>query len=152
MTETSGQTYGFDHKTAEDHYRRLGRESLKSFLGPMPVEDFLDTFLRRGSIDCSQRPPTARAFEEVPKKGSTEKRIYKPLVSVIELLYCRSVTIIRRRIISDQSSQFPQSHPTDNTLPGFHLLGYVRLSGLIRTRRYLGFREAGYLLLPGRVP
>ncbi len=110
MTETSGQTYGCDNKTAEDHYRRLGRESMKSFLGPMPTDAFLDKFLRRDQVDLSKRPSHARAFKKVPKLGSTEQRIYKPLVSSSVVFFCSRVTNVRRCLIADRCSEFPQYH------------------------------------------
>ena len=81
MTETSGQTYGVGHKTVQEHYLRLGRESMKSFLGPMPVEDFLDTFLHRRRIGNAGQPTHVEAFAGISRRGTRENRIYEPLVS-----------------------------------------------------------------------
>ena len=89
MTETSGQTYGCGIKSSTDRYRRLARESMKSFLGPMPTEDFLNVFLHRDRIDRSRQPSPAGAFRDVPEKGALEKRIYEPLVSLIVFIGSR---------------------------------------------------------------
>lgn len=82
MTETSGQTYGFGAKNNE-RYLRLADESRRWFLGPMPPRDFLDAFLDVGK----ERAPLARkmpspegAFQAVPKRPTSEKAIYEPMV------------------------------------------------------------------------
>ncbi|KAI0714071.1 hypothetical protein C8T65DRAFT_645396 [Cerioporus squamosus] len=110
MTETSGQTYGCDNKTAEEHYRRLGRESMKSFLGPMPAEAFLDTFLHRDNVDRRRQPSSVRAFEKVPKHGTTEQRIYKPLTDALNfrsttnnVRRCPNFTFWDTSVYADQS-------------------------------------------------
>ena len=66
------------------HYRRA-EEAKKWMLGPMPVEEFLSTFLPEGDIpEESLRnrtmPDPTGAFDNVPTGTGQEERLYGPLV------------------------------------------------------------------------
>ena len=65
MSEDSGQYYGVAQKTAEERYQRLAKEARRWFVGPMPIAEFLDTFLCRQSVETEGCPPEKDAFQLV---------------------------------------------------------------------------------------
>ncbi|KAI0755194.1 hypothetical protein C8Q80DRAFT_417160 [Daedaleopsis nitida] len=83
MTETSGQTYGIADKDSDSRYPRLAEETMRSILGPMPTDKFLDTFLHRREMNMSKRPPCEGAFAEVQETG-TESGIYIALLNALK--------------------------------------------------------------------
>ncbi len=87
IDEDSGETYGFNEKTTEERFKRALKYYLHHFIGPMPVEEFLDTFMDRQRVlkkrDQDPIPPSEDAFASVPEKVEKEAAIYKPLVSTI---------------------------------------------------------------------
>ncbi|KAI0929794.1 hypothetical protein AcV5_006662 [Taiwanofungus camphoratus] len=68
----------FDSDDARARYLRYAQQARKFFLGPMPVEDFLDDFLPETSVTM---PNITDAFKHVPKGAAKEEDIYNPLVS-----------------------------------------------------------------------
>ncbi|KAI0948918.1 hypothetical protein AcW1_008660 [Taiwanofungus camphoratus] len=72
--------YGhFDPEGARSRNLRYAQEA-RNFLGPMPVEDFLDEFLPETSVPM---PNIKDAFKHVPKGAAKEKDIYIPLISIL---------------------------------------------------------------------
>ncbi|KAI0935439.1 hypothetical protein AcW1_008643 [Taiwanofungus camphoratus] len=70
----------FDSDDARARYLRYAQQARKFFLGPMPVEDFLDDFLPETSVAM---PNITDAFKHVPKGAAKEEEIYTPLISVL---------------------------------------------------------------------
>ncbi|KAH9849524.1 hypothetical protein C2E23DRAFT_363420 [Lenzites betulinus] len=79
-TENSAQTFGFQAKKAEERNKRLGAETRRVAVGPMPVEDFLAAFFNHTPNFFENMPSSDRAFESVPAKASKESDLYKPLI------------------------------------------------------------------------
>ncbi|GBE84635.1 predicted protein [Sparassis crispa] len=71
---------GFAPKNAEERYLRYAEEARKFFLGPMPVDDFLD-FLPKA--DMSGMPRPRNAFDALPRKPKRESEIYTPLIAAL---------------------------------------------------------------------
>ncbi|EIW53538.1 uncharacterized protein TRAVEDRAFT_52666 [Trametes versicolor FP-101664 SS1] len=82
-TEDSSQVYGSDPNDSTSRYKRLAHESRDFVLGPMPPQDFLDTFCPC-SPELLKKMPSARgAFDDVPMKADNEKLIYDPLIKAL---------------------------------------------------------------------
>ncbi|KAI0819184.1 hypothetical protein BC628DRAFT_1424038 [Trametes gibbosa] len=79
-TENSAQTFGFDVKKAAQRNKRLGGETERIAVGPMPVHVFLDTFFDTSSISFDSMPSPTNAFTKVPAKPDKEFDIYLPLI------------------------------------------------------------------------
>ncbi|CCL98569.1 uncharacterized protein FIBRA_00569 [Fibroporia radiculosa] len=71
------QRFGFDSKHADARGQRHAAET-HTFLGPMPVQDFLNAFLPK----CAKKsmPSSKGAFKDIPEAASDERDIYAPLV------------------------------------------------------------------------
>ncbi|KAM5531313.1 hypothetical protein V8D89_015028 [Ganoderma adspersum] len=87
IDEDSGETFGFSEKRTKDRFKRALKYYLHHFIGPMPVEEFLDTFMNRQSVlkkrDLDPMPPFENAFTRVPKKADKECDIYEPLIAAL---------------------------------------------------------------------
>ncbi|KAI0940213.1 hypothetical protein AcV5_001383 [Taiwanofungus camphoratus] len=79
-SENNTQHSGFDPKIARCRYMRYAREARKFVLGPMPVEQFLSTFLP--VTDMSGMPSSEGAFKNIPDDVE-EPKIYRPLVAAL---------------------------------------------------------------------
>lgn len=69
--------YGFNERDAQAMNQRHAAEAMKYFLGPMPVQVFMETFLPITSMEGM--PSSVGAFSDIPA-GAKERDIYKPLV------------------------------------------------------------------------
>lgn len=77
---------GLQKQNAKIRYPRYAKELLEWCYGPMPPQDFIDTFLPRIKRLGDQSMPAAKhAFEGVPKSPTNEKEIYLALVGLAEL-------------------------------------------------------------------
>ncbi|KAI0350356.1 hypothetical protein OH77DRAFT_1593615 [Trametes cingulata] len=84
LTETSGQTFGFDPKDADSRNARLGEEIRWTTVGPMPVEDFLEEFFEASALDFTEMPPSKGAFDGVvTEKTKNERDMYAPLIKAL---------------------------------------------------------------------
>ncbi|PIL22444.1 hypothetical protein GSI_15132 [Ganoderma sinense ZZ0214-1] len=86
IDEDSSETFGFDSKQAKMRYERALHYSPHQFVGLIPVEEFLETFMDCGRVlrEWSDRiPPSADAFTKVPKMANKESQIYEPLIKAL---------------------------------------------------------------------
>ncbi|KAI0366928.1 hypothetical protein BV20DRAFT_618113 [Pilatotrama ljubarskyi] len=84
LTETSGQTFGFDPKDADSRNARLGKEISWTTVGPMPVKDFLEEFFEASKVDFSEMPSPEGAFDlVVTEKTKSEKDMYAPMIQAL---------------------------------------------------------------------
>ncbi|KAI0350363.1 hypothetical protein OH77DRAFT_1489248 [Trametes cingulata] len=89
LTETSGQTFGFDPKDADSRNARLGEEIRWTVVGPMPVEVFLEEFFQASCIDFTEMPPPEGAFNGVVTENTkNEKDMYAPLIQALNAVDC----------------------------------------------------------------
>ncbi|KAI0324547.1 hypothetical protein GY45DRAFT_1340712 [Cubamyces sp. BRFM 1775] len=87
LTENSSETFGFRMKTAEPRYQRLGQEAAYISVGPMPVGEFLNEFLRRQQIMSETKekmPSPDNAFAGLSGcEGKAEAAFYEPLTRAL---------------------------------------------------------------------
>ncbi len=85
LDEDSAEAFGFAGKNSDSRYDRTFRYARHHFIGPMPVEAFLDTCMDRTNVfkkwPQAPVPSWKDAFASVPESASNEKEIYQPLVS-----------------------------------------------------------------------
>ncbi|KAH9932693.1 uncharacterized protein BXZ73DRAFT_26617, partial [Epithele typhae] len=88
--ETSTQSY--TNCSAElrsaPHYARLAKEMRNHVLGPMPVRDFMVSFLRYDDLGDDEgfwagMPDAEHAFKDVPKSPAKEGLMYEPLAKAL---------------------------------------------------------------------
>ncbi|KAI9067355.1 hypothetical protein FKP32DRAFT_278309 [Trametes sanguinea] len=99
--ETTTQTFGFDLKKTDARYPRLAEDVMPVSLGPMPVEDFLKTFLPVPEEVMAQMPQTQDAFKGVPKKPKKEVDLYAPIIKALN------------------ADKTDSAHPRESRCPGF---------------------------------
>nr|VWO95586.1 Uncharacterized protein [Ganoderma boninense] len=111
MTETSGQTYGFGDQRDSVRYGRLANEARRWVLGPMPPVKFLEEFLnpqgRMWKEHREKMPEPREAFNEVPKREGSEKKIYEPLAKAINRGRCPGFTVCITSEAADASGPLP---------------------------------------------
>lgn len=74
----------FQEQDAEARYLRLAKELLKWITGPMPTEEFIDTFLPSAEPSPDHLMPSAvDAFKCVPANPKKERQIYEAIVSFL---------------------------------------------------------------------
>ncbi|KAI0643114.1 hypothetical protein C8Q79DRAFT_1013084 [Trametes meyenii] len=77
LSETGGQTFGFDAKDAKARNIRLGKEMQDFVVGPMPVEMFLEKYFNASTISLKGIPPWENAFDKVPNGKKPRKKTKK---------------------------------------------------------------------------
>ncbi len=96
--ENSTHPLGFSGKSAAEIHKRLGNEAQHTTIGPMPVETFLDVFMKRKTIKKHRPMPTVKKdlFKKLANAG-LEKDMYDPLVRKIssERLSCLTYVMYR---------------------------------------------------------
>lgn len=84
--------YGFDPRRAVA-LRLMHADKTRNFIvGPMPVRIFLDDFFP--NKPSRRMPHSRKAFMIVPKDGSEEELIYKPLVCAAEKCHASGIANI----------------------------------------------------------
>ncbi|KAH9932696.1 uncharacterized protein BXZ73DRAFT_77414 [Epithele typhae] len=83
--ETSRQSYAQPsvNLLSSSHYSRLAGETKKHILGPMPVQTFLEHFLKCNQIGKDDMSDPTDAFIGIPSAPSKEEDIYSPLVEAV---------------------------------------------------------------------
>ncbi|KAJ3002980.1 hypothetical protein NUW54_g5553 [Trametes sanguinea] len=81
-TENCTQRYGFERKDYLYRYPRLAVESKRVTVGPMPVEEFLNTFLHVSESAMQDMPSPENAFNGIGTINC-EKDIYVPLAKAL---------------------------------------------------------------------
>ncbi|KAI0712052.1 hypothetical protein C8Q76DRAFT_476353 [Earliella scabrosa] len=82
--ENSSQTHGFGSKAAKDIHTRLGGEARYTTIGPMPVAEFLETFM--DCKDALKRHKMDTVNENMFRRLNdvkTEAEMYDPLVDAL---------------------------------------------------------------------
>lgn len=95
---------GFLQPNASARYKRFSEEFKGWYIGPMPVQEFMDAFMPSSTIGGKQEmPPSHGAFLLVPDEEEIkdEKDIYLPFVSGLFVMR----TLVVHNIISVQSIQ-----------------------------------------------
>ncbi|KAI0663992.1 hypothetical protein C8Q70DRAFT_944258 [Cubamyces menziesii] len=82
FTESTSQTFGFDAKDVKSRYPRLAYDLENVVLGPMPVREFMQTFLPVSAEVLEKRPSHLHAFDGIGNIGK-ESDIYEPLVKAL---------------------------------------------------------------------
>lgn len=72
---------------AKDRYLRLSEEIQESLVGPMPADEFIETFMQNPT---ESMPPVLNAFNAVPLKPVMENEMNRPIVSVVQ----RRITLL----------------------------------------------------------
>ena len=75
LRSKSGRNLGFLEPDSKRRNENLAAEIEKSFVGPMPADEFISAFLPAGRNSDESMPTTKDAFDMVPKcDGVREKR------------------------------------------------------------------------------
>lgn len=83
-TEDSSGQFSVRSQEFDELRYRLAIEASRTVLGPMPVQDFLDTFLPRPTNPVTPMLPPEGAFQKLPASPTKEHHLYEPMVSGIE--------------------------------------------------------------------
>ena len=75
------RTQGLEPSLAMARNRAYMEDARQCTLGPMPVDTFIDTFLKESSADRSDFLSPKKAFNAVPQRADSAAEIYDPLVS-----------------------------------------------------------------------
>ena len=125
LTENSSQVYGHAPKDADSRYYRFADEAVRFTLGPMPVQDFLDTFLDCPGLSMDEMPSTLDAFKDVPMMGNTESDIYMPFVSCLihRLFHNTYADLLRPYHCAALGCE--RGERRCSSVPGFHLQEHI---------------------------
>ncbi|OBZ71146.1 hypothetical protein A0H81_08671 [Grifola frondosa] len=85
LHDSGEQTGGLNPKHAKSRNSRNVQEAEKFILGPMPIQDFLDTFLQDSASDerKNHMRSSRNAFNAVPQRGDKASDITKPLLTAL---------------------------------------------------------------------
>ncbi|KAI0941239.1 hypothetical protein AcV7_002861 [Taiwanofungus camphoratus] len=138
-SENNTQHSEFDPKIARFRYLRYAREARKFVLGPMPVEQFLSTFLP--VTDMSGMPSSEGAFKNIPDDVE-EPKIYRPLAAALNFKNRAGVSRCPGFTFVTTSTRSENKHKIGSMMPDIccyadHSLGMV---GTPRTAHF-GYAE-----------
>lgn len=69
--------------SADDRYLRLSEDIQQSLVGPMPADEFIDTFMLKPT---ELMPPTSNTFNAVPLKPVKENEMNLPIAEALNIL------------------------------------------------------------------
>ncbi|OCB91938.1 hypothetical protein A7U60_g778 [Sanghuangporus baumii] len=95
--KASGDLYNSTDKIhAEDNKRDMYRETHKYFLGPMPVEQFLEAFVKPSQACCTRRSNRNKGLDfTLHSKWQAESDMYDPLIIALNKLKINKLHFVK---------------------------------------------------------
>ncbi|RDX42642.1 hypothetical protein OH76DRAFT_1488523 [Lentinus brumalis] len=107
---------GLDPRAAEERNIRNVEESREWTVGPMPVPDFMRTFLGVGAPPRTLMPSSKNAFKSVPSKAASAAEIYSPLIAALNKKV-KGKSRCPGFVFNNASANSPHPHSLGHMLP-----------------------------------